>query len=55
LDTPTLVLILAPTDINAQGKVTCAKLAMAKTLVQQMAGPFDPSKFKDTYRADLKR
>ena len=28
---------------------------MAKQLVQSMEGDFVPSKFKDTYRADLKR
>lgn len=32
-----------------------AELAMAKQLVEQMSGPWDPSTFKDTYRADLMR
>jgi DNA end-binding protein Ku len=32
-----------------------AELSMAKKLVEQMSGPFRPSAFKDTYRADLMR
>jgi DNA end-binding protein Ku len=32
-----------------------AELTMAKQLVQQMSGPWNPSIFKDTYRADLMR
>lgn len=36
-------------------KVTAAELTMAKQLVDGMSGPFDPKRFKDTYRADLKR
>jgi DNA end-binding protein Ku len=47
--------VLEPTDIKADGKVSSAELAMAKTLIEQMAGNFTPAKFKDTYRADLKR
>jgi DNA end-binding protein Ku len=47
--------ILQPTDINVEGKVTPAELAMAKTLVGQMVGKFSPARFKDTYHADLKR
>jgi DNA end-binding protein Ku len=36
-------------------KISPAELAMAKQLVQSMAGNFTAGKFKDTYRADLKR
>jgi DNA end-binding protein Ku len=36
-------------------KISPAELAMAKQLVQSMQGKFTVSKFKDTYRADLKR
>jgi len=36
-------------------KISSAELAMAKQLVQSMQGNFAASKFKDTYRADLKR
>jgi len=36
-------------------KVSAPELAMAKQLVQSMAGTFTAGKFKDTYRADLKR
>ena len=36
-------------------KITPAELAMAKQLVQSMEGKFSIGKFKDTYRADLKR
>ena len=36
-------------------KVSAAELAMAKQLVASMAGKFSAGKFKDTYRADLKR
>jgi DNA end-binding protein Ku len=32
-----------------------AELTMARQLVEQMSGPWDPSSFKDTYRADLMR
>jgi DNA end-binding protein Ku len=37
------------------GGVKPAELTMAKQLVQQMSGPWNPSIFKDTYRADLMR
>jgi DNA end-binding protein Ku len=47
--------VLEPTDIDAEAKVSPAELSMAKTLVEQMSGKFEPAKFKDTYRADLKR
>lgn len=36
-------------------KISSAELAMAKQLVQSMEGNFVASKFKDTYRVDLKR
>jgi DNA end-binding protein Ku len=36
-------------------RISTAELAMAKQLVQSMEGRFAASKFKDTYRADLKR
>jgi DNA end-binding protein Ku len=36
-------------------KVSAAELAMAKQLLQSMSGKFEPGRFKDTYRADLKR
>jgi DNA end-binding protein Ku len=36
-------------------KISPAELAMAKQLIQSMEGKFVPSRFKDTYRADLKR
>ena len=39
----------------APAKVTAAELTMAKQLVASMAGKFEPTRFKDTYRADLKR
>lgn len=45
---------LSASDSSAV-KVTPAELTMAKQLVNQMSGPFQPSHFKDTYRADLKR
>jgi DNA end-binding protein Ku len=36
-------------------KVSPAELTMARQLVESMAGKFTPGRFKDTYRADLKR
>jgi DNA end-binding protein Ku len=36
-------------------KISSAELTMAKQLVQSMAGRFSANKFKDTYRADLRR
>jgi len=36
-------------------KITASELSMAKQLVQSMEGKFTAGKFKDTYRADLKR
>jgi DNA end-binding protein Ku len=46
---------LLPEAAAPNAKVTPAELAMAKQLVASMQGKFQPSKFKDTYRADLKR
>ncbi len=47
--------VLPATDRIPAAKISAAELAMAKQLVQSMAGNFTASKFKDTYRADLKR
>lgn len=40
---------------SASAKVKPAELTMAKQLVNQMSGKFDPGHFKDTYHLDLKR
>jgi DNA end-binding protein Ku len=47
--------VLPATEHKFAAKITAAELAMAKQLVQSMEGNFIASKFKDTYRADLKR
>jgi DNA end-binding protein Ku len=47
--------LLPAAEGKSPGKISSAELAMAKRLVQSMEGPFIASKFKDTYRADLKR
>jgi DNA end-binding protein Ku len=47
--------VLPATDIKSGARITPAELAMAKQLVQSMQGNFAAGKFKDTYRADLKR
>lgn len=47
--------ILPATERNSTAKISSAELAMAKQLVLSMEGKFTASKFKDTYRADLKR
>jgi DNA end-binding protein Ku len=47
--------VLPDTDRITTPKISSAELVMAKKLVQSMAGTFVASKFKDTYRADLKR
>jgi DNA end-binding protein Ku len=47
--------ILPATDIKPNARISAAELAMAKQLVQSMQGNFTATKFKDTYRADLKR
>jgi DNA end-binding protein Ku len=47
--------VLPPTDVKSNARISPAELVMAKQLVQSMQGSFTASKFKDTYRADLKR
>jgi DNA end-binding protein Ku len=47
--------LLPATDVKPNARISSAELAMAKQLVQSMQGNFTASKFKDTYRADLKR
>ncbi len=47
--------VLPPTEHKVTAKISTAELAMAKQLIQNMQGEFDASKFKDTYRADLRR
>jgi DNA end-binding protein Ku len=47
--------VLPATEHKVTAKISAAELAMAKQLVQSMQGKFDASKFKDTYRADLRR
>jgi DNA end-binding protein Ku len=47
--------ILEPERTKIEGKATAAELSMARTLVSQMAGKFEPSKFHDSYHDDLKR
>jgi DNA end-binding protein Ku len=47
--------VLPATEDKSAAKIGAAELAMAKQLVQSMEGNFTASKFKDTYRADLKR
>jgi DNA end-binding protein Ku len=43
------------TESSKSVAVTAAELAMATKLVAEMSGPFNPTGFKDTYRADLMR
>ena len=47
--------VLPATEHTVTAKISSAELAMAKQLVQSMEGKFDVTKFKDTYRADLKK
>jgi DNA end-binding protein Ku len=47
--------VLPATERPGSAKISSAELAMAKQLVQSMEGNFDARKFKDTYRADLKK
>jgi DNA end-binding protein Ku len=47
--------VLPATEYRVTAKISSAELSMAKQLVQSMQGKFDATKFKDTYRADLKR
>jgi DNA end-binding protein Ku len=48
-------LLPLPESVTGSGKVTPTELSMAKQLVEQMAGKFVPTHFKDTYHSDLKR
>jgi DNA end-binding protein Ku len=45
---------LPPASASA-AKVSAKELAMARRLVEEMSGEWDPSAFKDTYRKDLMR
>jgi DNA end-binding protein Ku len=52
--------VLPPTQAKnaaagAKASVSAAELSMARKLVDEMSGDFEPSRFKDTYRADLLR
>jgi DNA end-binding protein Ku len=47
--------LLPAAERRSTPKISPAELAMAKRLIQSMEGQFTASKFKDTYRADLKR
>jgi DNA end-binding protein Ku len=47
--------VLPAAERKTTAKISSAELAMAKQLVQSMEGTFTATKFKDTYRADLKR
>ena len=47
--------VLSEPERQPTTKISAAELAMAKQLVQSMGGSFVAGKFKDTYRADLKR
>jgi DNA end-binding protein Ku len=47
--------LLPATERAPTAKISAAELSMAKQLVQSMEGTFNANKFKDTYRADLKR
>ena len=47
--------VLPAAERKTTAKISSAELAMAKQLIQSMEGTFTATKFKDTYRADLKR
>jgi DNA end-binding protein Ku len=47
--------VLPAAERKTTAKISSAELAMAKQLVRSMEGTFTATKFKDTYRADLKR
>src|SRR5579863_1043103 len=47
--------VLPAGERETTAKISSAELAMAKQLVQSMEGNFSASKYKDTYRTDLKR
>ena len=46
---------ILPLAKTATAKVTSAELTMAKQLIGSMQGEFKAGRFKDTYRADLRR
>jgi DNA end-binding protein Ku len=48
--------VRAPESLDGElggGKVTEAELEMARSLVENLSEPFDPSKYDDTYRKEL--
>jgi DNA end-binding protein Ku len=47
--------VIPESNSAPSAKISSQELSMAKQLVQSMQGNFDISKFKDTYRSDLKR
>ena len=50
--------VLPPVQLknaSAKANVSSEELSMAKKLVDQMSGPFEPLQFKDTYHQDLLR
>jgi DNA end-binding protein Ku len=47
--------VLSEAERTPAAKISSSELAMAKQLVQSMEGNFRAGKFKDTYRADLKK
>jgi DNA end-binding protein Ku len=47
--------VLPDPERKPAARISAAELAMAKQLIQSMEGRFTATKFKDTYRADLKR
>jgi len=47
--------VLPDAGKSVSAKISAPELSMAKQLVQSMQGNFTATKFKDTYRADLKR
>jgi DNA end-binding protein Ku len=47
--------VLPMPDKASETKVSPSELSMAKQLIETMSGKFTPTRFKDTYRSDLKR
>jgi DNA end-binding protein Ku len=47
--------VLSEPERSPKAKISAAELTMAKQLVQSMEGRFVAGKFKNTYRADLKK
>ena len=47
--------VVPASERSVTAKISPSELSMAKQLVENMRGKFSPGKFKDTYRADLKR